>query len=769
MGPATDSEASSLTGSWTLLEKEEEVVANKPESESSSDGGSSIEVLDKKDGQKTEDLDGATHESLTSTISTVSVASDGIPIKSEDGGDDDGNVGDQYVWNNEGERELPEERVQEIQQPDIDDEEEEENEDERRLEPGEPGYDLDDDGLPGEPLPPLPQEVELYPSQELDPNFQIIKTEKIYKHDKNLQVDHFLTAILVLALALVIGLGIGHFLGLFFSVTSSINPSVFGVIPDEFEENVGDLKSEGKVEESFSDRLEFADNSNSEKENQHSALLGVLGIFKSAFTRLGVKFGYLKKPQPHPDVLHDFQDGEEYFEFQCMNADDLPIMVENRPVTVSQPEDCSKYFTTGQPAGHATLMSPPEAFTDVARKVFKSDDQDLDDRVIKQLWEENQDLRDQVHQMKSDYPQADEAMTAILRDRINDLLTANADLEREVVRLRYADAARGAAESVETLKRLRNTRDTLNDIVTENDQLKIEEEFTSPWPSKRNEELKTAKDDETINDTENKEENSMTTIHQYLTKLLKVGGEALSKDGKTKWVQSEKLMMGLKDDLLKTFNDKFGINEDVTAILGKFNDLKTFITPNSVPKNLKTFQIASEKFLESLLGAVDDLREANEDAAKTNNWSESFNYEAAKIKKALEQKWTKIYNKMQELNMNKDRDDDDHDDDDKKQRPNNNMKKSKQNKKKWNGRDDDDDNEDEGYKSHDEGNDDKSFKSHKNRGNHKYKERHDDDDDDDYKSYKSYKNRGNHKFKERHDDDDDDDDNDIKRENRQDK
>merc|ERR1712079_710488 len=712
MGPATDSEASSLTGSWTLLEKEEEVVANKPESESSSDGGSSIEVLDKKDGQKTEDLDGATHESLTSTISTVSVASDGIPIKSEDGGDDDGNVGDQYVWNNEGERELPEERVQEIQQPDIDDEEEEEKEDERRLDPGEPGYDLDDDGLPGEPLPPLPQEVELYPSQELDPNFQIIKTEKIYKHDKNLQVDHFLTAILVLALALVIGLGIGHFLGL-------------------------------------SERLE-------------------------------VQEMYENLQEERLDTLQE----------------DLVTCIEGE-------------------------------------EGLGGDDQDLDDRVIKQLWEENQDLRDQVHQMKSDYPQADEAMTAILRDRINDLLTANADLEREVVRLRYADAARGAAESVETLKRLRNTRDTLNDIVTENDQLKIEvgkarygepkvdtnykeerdqlaienknlkkqikilleannpasslfnqidkkfiqpivtpilnriqkEEFTSPWPSKRNEELKTAKDDETINDTENKEDNSVTTIHQYLTKLLKVGGEALSKDGKTKWVQSEKLMMGLKDDLLKTFNDTFGINEDVTAILGKFNDLKTFITPNSVPKNLKTFQVASEKFLKSLLGAVDDLREANEDAAETSNWSDSFNYEAAKIKKALEQKWTKIYNKMQELNMNKDRDDDDNDD--KKQRPNDNMKKSKQNKKKWNGRDDDD--EDEGYKSHDEGNDDKSFKSHKNRGNHKYKERHDDDDDDnDDKSYKSYKNRGNHKYKERHDDGDDDD-NDIKRENRQDK
>jgi hypothetical protein len=31
-------------------------------------------------------------------------------------------------------------------------------------------------------------------------------------------------------------------------------------------------------------------------------------------------------------------------------------------------------------------------------------------------------------------------MAAILRDRINDLLMANADLEREVVRLRYAEA-----------------------------------------------------------------------------------------------------------------------------------------------------------------------------------------------------------------------------------------------------------------------------------------------------------------------------------------
>ena len=42
-------------------------------------------------------------------------------------------------------------------------------------------------------------------------------------------------------------------------------------------------------------------------------------------------------------------------------------------------------------------------------------------------------------------------------------------------------SARGAAESVETLDKLRQTRDTLNDILTENDQLKIEVSFNKPF------------------------------------------------------------------------------------------------------------------------------------------------------------------------------------------------------------------------------------------------------------------------------------------------
>ena len=37
----------------------------------------------------------------------------------------------------------------------------------------------------------------------------------------------------------------------------------------------------------------------------------------------------------------------------------------------------------------------------------------------------------------------------ILRDRVNDLLQANADLEREVAKLRYAHSAMQAAENAQ--------------------------------------------------------------------------------------------------------------------------------------------------------------------------------------------------------------------------------------------------------------------------------------------------------------------------------
>merc|ERR1712232_316782 len=64
------------------------------------------------------------------------------------------------------------------------------------------------------------------------------------------------------------------------------------------------------------------------------------------------------------------------------------------------------------------------------------------------------DLRDQVNMLRSGQPQGEEAMSAILRDKINELLTENANLEREVARLREAertcrDTAAAAAAATE--------------------------------------------------------------------------------------------------------------------------------------------------------------------------------------------------------------------------------------------------------------------------------------------------------------------------------
>jgi prefoldin subunit 5 len=69
-------------------------------------------------------------------------------------------------------------------------------------------------------------------------------------------------------------------------------------------------------------------------------------------------------------------------------------------------------------------------------------------------------------------------MLAILRDRINDLASANADLEKEVARLRYAHSAMAEVEKskdeLEAAKsHLQVAKVTLNDIKNENEQLKL--------------------------------------------------------------------------------------------------------------------------------------------------------------------------------------------------------------------------------------------------------------------------------------------------------
>jgi len=879
------------------LEKEEDNSQKKTESDAGSVSGSSIEVLDKstcQDKQEETDSDSietisddeilvaqshlasycnltdnnqGTSDSLTSTISTISVASDGIPIKSQN----DENPEEQYEWNSEGEREIPEDRVEEIAPQEINDSEPEDDIN-PVLEPGEPGYDLDDDGLPGEPLPPLPQEVELYPSQELDPNYQAIRKEKIYKHDKNLQVDHFLTAILVLALALAIGLGIGHFLGVFLSATTSIDSSLFGINPDPYEQKFGvdesaesiqgsDIKGQDTIntnsksqKSSPSSDMGSQGNKNSDSKSQNFGLDGGIPVssskqgqekansdisspetkfsifapIKNMFTRLGLKFGYFKKPTPHPDVLHDFQEEEEYLEFYCMTADDVPIMIDNQPVTVSQPEDCSQYYQAHLPIGYATLMEPPTIFMEEAKKIFKSDDQDLDDRVIKQLWEENQDLRDQVHQYKSDHPQNDEAMAAILRDKINDLLTANADLEREVVKLRYADAARGAAESVETLNKLRKTRDTLNDIVNENDQLKIEvgkaryaeplpesscseekerlevqvmdlkreimllrkscskssslfdtietafnvfqestidpiiskiqkEDFPSSWTSKRNEELRqkqehsqeskqnddNKKDDDADDEIKNE---SADNLSKYLAELLRIKKQLLNRDGSINWSHANQFMESLDEDLGSKFGE-VGIlaKQEMEHLLEKFRDLKSMIDTKKFQSNVDAAKTASLKFLKSIIGAVEDLQEASDEAAEESDWVNGFKAEILETKNKFDEKWQKIQKKWDEIisKVDDDDDDDDDNDDEDDDEDNDNEKHYKNNgskhdkRQKWrkdekeNDDDDDDDDDHEKYQD-------------KQKKKQKWKKYDDDEDDEGYHSSDEYKNRKKH-------------------------
>ena len=73
------------------------------------------------------------------------------------------------------------------------------------------------------------------------------------------------------------------------------------------------------------------------------------------------------------------------------------------------------------------------------------DDQDLDDRVIQQLWDENRELKEELEMLKN-AQEADSKMkiegelNAILRDRVNDLMEVNAELEKELAKMKAEKA-----------------------------------------------------------------------------------------------------------------------------------------------------------------------------------------------------------------------------------------------------------------------------------------------------------------------------------------
>ena len=140
---------------------------------------------------------------------------------------------------------------------------------------------------------------------------------------------------------------------------------MFGVTPDSvemYESENGDVDGDIRPAE-IADTHQAAPGSGS-----------VFSFLKNSLRRLGVKFGYMRKVEPHPDVVHDFQDEnlDLYPEYQCMSSDDQPVLINGLPVTVNQPQDCQKFFTGGQANGYASVMEPPVEFVLAARNIIRS-------------------------------------------------------------------------------------------------------------------------------------------------------------------------------------------------------------------------------------------------------------------------------------------------------------------------------------------------------------------------------------------------------------
>ena len=162
--------------------------------------------------------------------------------------------------------------------------------------------------------------------------------------------------------------------GIFYSVGSSIHSNWLGDEPDPIavmpETGAGaGGGDEPNVDMTHSSPIDNWSGSTSESGS-------VLSFLRNSVRRLGLKFGYIKKAEPHPDVLHDFQDEDVdlYHEYQCMTADNQPILVNDVPVTVHQPEDCQQFFAESRTEGFASIMEPPVEFVLAAKTLYKSND-----------------------------------------------------------------------------------------------------------------------------------------------------------------------------------------------------------------------------------------------------------------------------------------------------------------------------------------------------------------------------------------------------------
>merc|ERR1711915_1050807 len=234
------------------------------------------------------------------------------------------------------------------------------------------------------------------------------------------------------------------------------------------------------------------------------------------------------------------------------------------------------------------------------------------------------------------------------------LANENEELKRELEELRNEKASKNEKSSETMHQKFENALKYLEELAVENDVLPNknmkQDDLNTPWPERRHEELKNddEDDDNDEDDDEDIKSKSMNSLSKYLSGLVGVGRNILTKEGTIDWGQAQKFVGGLKQDLGSRFQEAGRLaKEDIGIIVNKFDELKKFVNAEKVKENMKATQTAAGKLVKSLVGAVKDFKEASEDAAEKSDWVNKFRYEANKVKTGLESKWFEIKDKWQ--------------------------------------------------------------------------------------------------------------------------
>jgi len=173
--------------------------------------------------------------------------------------------------------------------------------------------------------------------------------------------------------------------------------------------------------------------------------------------------------------------------------------------------------------------------------------------------------------------------------------------------------------------------------------------------------ISVAEDHPEVDETDIKDENEqldengdfstvMFSLSGKLEQLLKTSGnKIISRNGNIDWDLASRFVHDVEESVRNNIKDaSLFARSNIEALVERFEEMKSKAVSEGDRMD-SVAKTATVKMMKTLLGAVDDLSDASEDAAEAWDWKEIFESETAKMKTSFDTKWSSIQTKLNSM------------------------------------------------------------------------------------------------------------------------